>query len=414
MLATPAIFYTAGCYSGIERDLRSNRIALVIAIATLATVLAILSVLTKTSSDYSRLWMTYWFLVAAVLLSIYQNIVATAYRGGRARRVAALLCGDPKSIVLLLKRFDRDGQVLPRAILSTSDEEDVHKEYIEAFASRVHFLNRADENHWLQSLKEQTQNYDEIWLAMGKADFEAETSQISRATPLPLRLFPAETLSEVLHHPVNFYGSAANITLYDTPMDTYGRFLKTVLDKVGSIFAITLLSPILIAIAIAICAETGRPIFFAQDRHGISGRVFRVLKFRTMIPNSDDGRQACHNDERVTAVGKLIRRTSLDELPQLFNVLRGDMSLVGPRPHPLVLNERYMDDVEAFMQRHKIKPGITGWAQINGLRGVTETREKMAARIEHDLFYLEHWSISLDLKILLTTALFGWTGDNAK
>jgi putative colanic acid biosynthesis UDP-glucose lipid carrier transferase len=156
---------------------------------------------------------------------------------------------------------------------------------------------------------------------------------------------------------------------------------------------------------LAILLTDGRPVIYRQQRHGIGGEHINTLKFRTMRKSAAEESfvQAAPGDGRVTRLGHFLRKTSLDELPQLFNVLKGEMSLVGPRPHPLELNEDYKSRIPKYMLRHKVKPGITGWAQVNGYRGQTETSEKMARRIEHDLWYIQNWSLWLDMKILLMT-----------
>ena len=158
------------------------------------------------------------------------------------------------------------------------------------------------------------------------------------------------------------------------------------------------------------------PIFFKQMRHGWDGKPIKVYKFRTMVVHDEEeGRvsQAGQGDTRITRLGAFLRRTSLDELPQFFNVLQGRMSIVGPRPHALIHNEEYKEQIDAYMLRHKVKPGITGWAQINGWRGETDTLEKMKKRIEYDLYYIEHWSLWFDLKIILLTLLKGFVHKNA-
>jgi putative colanic acid biosynthesis UDP-glucose lipid carrier transferase len=156
-------------------------------------------------------------------------------------------------------------------------------------------------------------------------------------------------------------------------------------------------------------------VFFRQPRHGLNGRKFNVYKFRTMKLHNESGTltQATQNDPRITPLGHFLRRTSLDELPQFFNVLIGDMSVVGPRPHALQHNDLYKNQVETYMLRHRVKPGITGWAQIHGYRGETDTLDKMAKRVQFDLYYIKHWSLWMDLQIILWTAFRGWTGNNA-
>ena len=171
----------------------------------------------------------------------------------------------------------------------------------------------------------------------------------------------------------------------------------------------------MILIAIGIKLSSPGPILFKQRRYGLNGETIWVLKFRTMT-TQDDGEvvvQATKEDQRVTPLGKFLRRTSLDELPQFFNVLQGSMSIVGPRPHAISHNEHYRKLINGYMQRHKVKPGITGWAQVNGLRGETDTLDKMKLRIDYDLYYINHWSIWLDLKIIVMTVVSGFTGKSA-
>jgi lipopolysaccharide/colanic/teichoic acid biosynthesis glycosyltransferase len=157
-------------------------------------------------------------------------------------------------------------------------------------------------------------------------------------------------------------------------------------------------------------------VLFTQQRKGADGQVFRIFKFRSMTVHAQDTgvvAQATRNDPRITAVGALLRRTSLDELPQFFNVLRGDMSVVGPRPHAIEHDALYQTIVDDYIQRYRIKPGITGWAQINGFRGETDRIEKMQGRVDHDLFYLRNWSFALDLRIVIATVVHGLKHSNA-
>lgn len=191
---------------------------------------------------------------------------------------------------------------------------------------------------------------------------------------------------------------------------------KAVFDRIFAAVALLALSPLLIAIALAIKCTSAGPVLFSQPRLGLNGQAFRVLKFRSMqVHQEPDGQvtQASRSDPRVTRIGQFLRRTSLDELPQFFNVLAGQMSVVGPRPHALPHNDLYKNKLALYMQRHRVKPGITGWAQINGCRGETDSIDKMARRIALDLDYIQRWSFWLDLKIILWTALRGWTSDNA-
>jgi exopolysaccharide biosynthesis polyprenyl glycosylphosphotransferase len=208
---------------------------------------------------------------------------------------------------------------------------------------------------------------------------------------------------------VPYFGITA-LRVTQKPIEGWGYVLKWLEDKVIASIAILLLSPILLGVAIAIRLESKGPILFRQTRYGFNNKLIEVFKFRSMYHESRDAHaevQTVKHDRRVTRVGRFIRRASLDELPQLFNVLRGEMSIVGPRPHAVrtkAAGRLFEDVVKEYAVRHKIKPGITGWAQVNGWRGETDTEEKIKKRVECDLYYIENWSIQLDLEIILRTA----------
>lgn len=205
------------------------------------------------------------------------------------------------------------------------------------------------------------------------------------------------------------------ISVYDTPFWGVNGWLKRATDILfASLFLLVAALPMLF-LAAAVKLSSPGPVIFKQRRYGMNGQQIMVWKFRTMRVCQDGANvpQATQHDPRVTRLGAFMRRTSLDELPQFINVLTGQMSIVGPRPHPVALNEQYRGQITGYMLRHKVRPGITGWAQINGWRGETETLHKMAKRVEHDLWYVRNWSLWLDLKIMLLTACRGLTGPNA-
>ncbi|MBL0730705.1 undecaprenyl-phosphate glucose phosphotransferase [Piscinibacter sp. HJYY11] len=195
------------------------------------------------------------------------------------------------------------------------------------------------------------------------------------------------------------------VSLLESPITGTNHLVKRATDIVLSSIILVLISPVLLAVAIGVKMSSPGPIIFKQRRTGLDGKEILVFKFRSMR-TQDNGpvvQQATRNDPRITPFGAFIRKTSLDELPQLFNVLLGTMSLVGPRPHAVAHNEEYRKIVQAYMLRHKVRPGITGWAQVNGFRGETDTVDKMAARVRYDLEYLRNWSLALDLKIIART-----------
>ena len=222
-------------------------------------------------------------------------------------------------------------------------------------------------------------------------------------------LIPDVFTFNILHSRIEEVNGVPVVPLYDTPLSGLNRVLKRVEDIVLSSLILLLISPVLCAIALAVKITSPGPVIFRQTRYGMDGKPIMVWKFRSMkvMENDQVVTQATQNDPRVTRVGRFIRKTSIDELPQLINVVfKGDLSLVGPRPHAIhahTSNRAYEQVVDGYFARHKVKPGITGWAQINGWRGETDTDEKIQRRVEHDLYYIENWSVLLDLYILLKT-----------
>ncbi|CAI8725120.1 undecaprenyl-phosphate glucose phosphotransferase [Methylocaldum szegediense] len=196
------------------------------------------------------------------------------------------------------------------------------------------------------------------------------------------------------------------VAVCESPFHGINRVTKRIVDIVLSSLILILISPLMLAIAIGVKLSSPGPVIFKQRRYGLDGEEIKVYKFRTMTVCEDGNniRQASKDDNRITRFGRFLRRTSLDELPQFINVLQGRMSIVGPRPHAVAHNELYRTQIKGYMIRHKVKPGITGWAQVNGFRGETDTLQKMKSRIELDLDYLRNWSLSLDLWIILRTA----------
>lgn len=202
-------------------------------------------------------------------------------------------------------------------------------------------------------------------------------------------------------------GLLPTIQLLQQPLSVFDRFIKRTFDVVVATIGLIVLCPIFVLVSLVIKLELPGPAIFRQSRHGFNNETIRVFKFRTMRTIDDDTTvtQAVKNDPRVTAFGAILRRTNIDELPQLVNVLFGEMSLVGPRPHPIGLNLKFEDKLAPLFRRHNVKPGITGWAQINGCRGETDTVDKMQQRLLYDLYYIDHWSFLLDLQIIMMTLL---------
>jgi putative colanic acid biosynthesis UDP-glucose lipid carrier transferase len=236
-----------------------------------------------------------------------------------------------------------------------------------------------------------------------------------RDTTASIYFVPSTLPFDMIQARVDSIGDIPVIAVCETPFYGISGALKRAADLVIASLILLMIWPVMLAIAIGIKRSSPGPVLFKQRRYGLDGREIMVYKFRTMTVCEDGARieQARRGDRRITRLGAFLRRTSLDELPQFFNVLEGTMSIVGPRPHAVAHNEQYRRMIDGYMIRHKVRPGITGWAQVNGCRGETETVQKMEKRIEYDLDYLKHWSLSLDLWIILKTLLVVFKDRNA-
>jgi putative colanic acid biosysnthesis UDP-glucose lipid carrier transferase len=236
-----------------------------------------------------------------------------------------------------------------------------------------------------------------------------------RVLPLPVTFVPVGALSQLFQRAHSDIGDTVAIELQRAALSPAEQILKRVVDIVISVSALALLSPLMVVVAIAIKLDSAGPVFFRQTRHGFNGKPFGIYKFRSMkvMENGDVVRQAKRQDDRVTRVGYWIRRLSIDELPQLFNVVRGDMSIVGPRPHASAHDRYFGTTIEKYAFRHHVKSGITGWAQVCGARGETDTLEKMQRRVDLDLWYINNWSIWLDISILIRTVFVVLARENA-
>ncbi|MEY9985993.1 Undecaprenyl-phosphate glucose phosphotransferase [Bradyrhizobium yuanmingense] len=230
---------------------------------------------------------------------------------------------------------------------------------------------------------------------------------VLKILPLPVHLVPDPNTARFLRYPLVGTGNTFTAELRRAPLTWRERALKRALDLSGASLALFVFAPVMLVTALLIKLTSPGPVFFRQTRHGFGGRAFRIFKFRTMRVLEDGPTivQAQKNDPRVTPIGKWLRKTSIDELPQLLNVLKGDMSLVGPRPHAAAHNTEYEQIIGNYAFRHHVKPGITGWAQVNGYRGETRTLDLMQKRVEYDLWYINNWSLWLDMRIVLKTAL---------
>ncbi|MBK1672627.1 undecaprenyl-phosphate glucose phosphotransferase [Ectothiorhodospira shaposhnikovii] len=259
---------------------------------------------------------------------------------------------------------------------------------------------------------------DQVWIALPlkEEDRVREILHRLRHSTADIRYVPDLFGLRLINHSIEDVAGLPVLNLSVSPIEGANRVVKELEDRILALLVLLASLPLVLLITIGVKLSSPGPVIFKQRRHGWDGREIKVYKFRTMhLHRSDNGEvvQATPDDPRVTPFGAFLRRTSLDELPQFLNVLQGRMSIVGPRPHALAHNHYYMNQVDHYMLRHKVKPGITGWAQVNGYRGRTDTLEKMRKRVEYDLYYIENWSFWFDLKIIFMTVLTVWRQKNA-
>lgn len=332
-------------------------------------------------------------LVAAIFLRLAMSRIVDHWltRGViRGRKVVAIgLAANMKDFLARLRQDGPGAEIVDTVALAPDlphDEDDVLRR-LETLARRIQI--------------------DEIVIALPWRQHERVRALVERLSIIPATIHLAPDPSWVwIREPVLArVGRTHTLRLSRAPLTQKDRGLKRIFDIAVASSLLIVTAPLLALIAIAIRIDSPGPVLFRQRRNGFNQREFRVFKFRTMT-TLDDGdvvRQAQVNDSRVTRVGRFLRRTNLDEVPQLLNVILGDMSLVGPRPHAVAHNNEYEERIRLYARRHNVKPGITGWAQVNGLRGETSTIDKMVRRVEHDLYYIDHWSVMFDLKIMLMT-----------
>ncbi len=408
-----ALFFVAGEATGMYRSARATPMKTTAARVwgTWAIVLPGLLVaafFTKLSTEFSRVATLIWFVLAPSALTVWRVGLRLAlqeirWRGANSRTVA--IAGLSQNGARLAKEI----QATPWAGLKLRgfyDDRDRR-------SGRVH----EGGGDWLivgsfRKLVEDARagRVDIVYVALPLCA-EPRIRQLVREladTTASVHVVADLFVSDLLRSRWSAVGEVPVLSVFDAPFHGVDGWLKRVEDVViGSLILIVIAVPMLL-VAAAVKLTSKGPAIFKQRRYGLDGRDIIVWKFRTMTVCEDGDRvtQAKRGDARLTPIGAFLRRTSLDELPQFIQVLRGDMSIVGPRPHAVAHNEEYRGKITGYMLRHKVKPGITGWAQVNGWRGETDTLEKMRKRIEHDLEYIRNWELVLDLKIILLT-VFG-------
>ena len=372
-----------------------------------ALILVTLGYLLKESEQVSRGWALVWLLSGAVGLCS-ARILGSIWirrlknRGTFDERVAIFGTGEQG---LRFAEYVQSHQRLTISLVGMFD--DRSPERLPAAVAGVPVMGN------LSTLIEMIRGglIDQVVVALPWAAERRVQGVVNRLalTPVKVRLAPDLVSFTFARRPMVILGDIPVMTLFDRPISGMSAVFKTLEDKLLTGLILLLIWPILLVVAIAIKLDSPGPILFRQPREGFNNRTFSCFKFRSMYHNQleyKDINQATKDDPRVTKVGRLLRRTSLDELPQLFNVILGDMSLVGPRPHASSTRaggRLFSDVVQSYAARHKVKPGITGWAQVCGWRGETDTEEKLIRRFEHDLYYIDNWSIFLDFYILIRT-----------
>ncbi len=373
---------------------------------TIALIL-VLGFATKSTSEYSRLVVGGWILLAYSLQVIFYLAslgLVRRFNLHYGKPIRTAIVGSHWLAHHLVTSFE-DNPWLPDRIIGVIDDDGKGKD--EWDQSLAPWLGSIDE---LEALVQQ-HGIRRVYIALPLSCSDMIEAIYAKLVDRNLDIIWAPDIFalKLLNHGVSEVAGVPLLSLSETPMARESQVLaKSLLDICIASIALLLLSPLMLGVAIAVKLSSPGPVFFRQQRHGCDGSIINVLKFRSMyVHDEDQGKltQARRGDSRVTPVGRFIRRTSIDELPQLFNVLGGSMSLVGPRPHALQHNEYYASLIQSYMARHRIKPGITGLAQVNGCRGETEFVEKMQQRLEYDLDYINRWSLWLDIKVLAKTPL---------
>jgi putative colanic acid biosynthesis UDP-glucose lipid carrier transferase len=363
--------------------------------------------------DLSLTWLLQWYFLAATVLLAYRVAIYQSLRILRRRYRINL-----KRVALI--GYGATGCQLHRI----AEEKDCYGYEVKAIYCDDPDVRQtlAPEVAKISSLADmpaciEAYRIDEVWVTfpLTRTDSFKYLHNLLNKTVVSVRIIPEiGGFNMAGRHADVFMGFAAIDvnSLGGSDVEILG---KAILDRAIALLALAILMPLLMTIALAIKLTSPGPVIFKQLRHGLNGKRFYIYKFRSMqvSPPGASVVQARKNDQRVTPLGGFLRRTSIDELPQLINVLCGDMSIVGPRPHAVEHNEYYGELVNLYMQRHRVKPGITGWAQIHGLRGETDTLDKMANRVRLDLEYIQNWSLWMDMQIIAWTAVKGWTGKNA-
>ncbi len=417
-LATIVSFELLGLYSQrVFSSFVKKMPSVVLGWSLAFTTLIVGIFLLKIGADVSRGWLSAWFVAGAAALVGERLIVAWTMRrlakNGRLY-LRAVIYGTGAVTEELIAQLESDHDGMVRIAGVFDDRDDDRSPRLIAGYPRLGGIED------LIALSRSTR-LDLVVVALPLAAEDRVTSVVKRLSVLPadIKLPARATGLRFSPRTYSHVGSVAMIDLYEKPIADWGTVSKWLFDKIAGVAALIFLAPVMALVSLAVKLDSRGPVLFRQKRYGFNNELIEVYKFRSMYTDRCDAaasKLVTKGDARVTRVGRIIRKTSLDELPQLFNVLKGNLSLVGPRPHAVQAKagtQLYDEVVDGYFARHKVKPGITGWAQINGWRGETDTEEKIQKRVEHDLYYIENWSVFFDLYILLKTPASLLKSENA-
>ena len=404
----PITFQVFDLYSveALRRFMRQSA-RLIVAWSCVFALLTVIAFFTKVGAEFSRVWLASWYGIGLAILLLFRALMSVLVHHwnseGRLERHAVVIGGGERGADLI-RALDESNDTDIRITGVFDDRSDERSptnvagypklgtvsELVE-LARKVRIdllivsLPLTAENRLLEILKA-------LWVLPVDIRLSAHTNK--------LRFRPRS---------YSYIGDVPFFDVFDKPLADWDYILKSIEDRVIAFLALIALSPLMILTAILIKLDSKGPVFFKQKRFGFNNELIEVYKFRSLRTDMEDANASklvTKDDPRVTRVGRFIRKSSIDELPQLFNVLKGDLSLVGPRPHAVMAkaaDRLYTEVVDGYFARHRVKPGITGWAQVNGWRGETDTTEKIQRRVEHDLYYIENWSVLFDLYILAMT-----------
>lgn len=376
-------------------------------------LLLTLGFVTKTSEDYSRIWVFLFYVFGFGSLSILrfavkEQIAHWQARGRLLPKVAVIGAGEHGE--RLVHHMLARGAKSVKLVGVFDDRRTRVPANIEGFPVRGNI------DDLLALAREKKVDQILIALPWSAESRILEVLRKLRTVPVDVRLSPERVVYRFPSHGFSDLSGVSLLNVFERPLSNWNHLVKETEDRVFAALILVFISPLMIVIAVLIKLDSRGPVLFHQKRLGFNKEVFTVYKFRTMHPDTTNHAavaQARRNDSRVTRVGKWLRRTSLDELPQFFNVLQGSMSVVGPRPHAVVHDEEFATIMDDYMARHNVKPGITGWAQINGFRGEIMDEADLMLRVQHDLHYIENWSLWLDVKIIILTVFKGFVHEKA-